>query len=271
MKSYLFFISFVYATFSTFSQADIPSIRKIKDFQMSKEISVWNVDNLGNIYVIQNDVIVKFDSTGSQRFSQSIKSVGQINEIEPINSMKIVLFSEEQQTVCFLDNTLTMNGDCKNFEEFDVKNAKLIATSNRPNLIWVLDDYRSTILLIDIVKDKILQRVENLKGILNETSDFVDLTEKDNFLYLTSAKGKVYQFDQMLSETGLQLENYAQISSGKDQHAYYLKNHQLVSLNFSTSEIKSIDCPEKNVLEIKIQGDFLYFRSERIISKYSVK
>lgn len=244
---------------------------RINEFPFQKPIDVWNVDNLGNLYVIQNNFISKLDSSGKQTYSQSIKSLGRISEIEPINAMKLVLFSEEQQSICFLDNTLSLNGNCKYFDEFDIKNARLIATSNRPNLIWVLDEYRSTILLIDIVNDKIIQRVENMKGILNESSNFIDLEEKDNFLYLTSANGKVYQFDQMLSETGIQLENFAQFSNVKNEIAFYLKNNQFIIENLTTNEMKAINSPEKNVLDFKIQGDFLYFRSERIISKYSVK
>jgi hypothetical protein len=262
---------FVLATILSFGQADLASIRKIRDFHFPKEILVWNIDNLGNIYAIQNEVIVKFDSTGKQTFSQSIKSLGRISEIEPINSMKIVLFSEEQQNICFLDNTLSLNGNCKNFEEFDVKNAKLIATSNRPNLIWVFDEYRSTILLIDVVKDQIIQRVENLKGILNESSEFVDLMEKDNFLYLTTSNGVVYQFGQMLSETGVQLANYSKFIDEKQNIIIFMSNDQLTTLNLKSNETIIYNCPEKNVTEFKIQGDFLYFRSERIISKYSVK
>jgi hypothetical protein len=110
-----------------------------------------------------------------------------------------------------------------------------------------------------------------MKGILNESSDFVDLIEKNNFLYLTAANGKVFQFDQMLSETGIQLENFAQILSVKDERAVYLKNDQINILNLFSNETISINSPEKNVIDFKIQGDFLYFRSERIISKYSVK
>ena len=79
------------------------------------------------------------------------------------------------------------------------------------------------------------------------------------------------RFDQMLSETGVQLENFAQISSGKAQQAFYLNNNQINILNLSSTETKSINSPEKNVIDFKIQGEFLYFRSERIISKYSVK
>jgi len=244
---------------------------KINEYSFQTPIDVWNVDNLGNLYVIQNNFISKLDSSGKQTYSQSIKSIGRIREIEPINAMKLVLFSEEQQSICFLDNTLSLNGNCKYFDAFDVKNAKLIATSNRPNLIWVLDEYRSTILLIDIVNDKIIQRVENMKGILNESSEFIDLIEKNNFLYLTASNDKVYQFDQMLSETGFQLENSAQVLSGKDQLAVYLKNNQINILNLSSTETIFINSTEKNVIDFKIQGDFLYFRSERIISKYSVK
>lgn len=269
----LFFFAFILVAVinASYSQTDSARLVKLKEYVFQKPIDIWSVDNLGNLYVVQNNSISKLDSSGKQTYTQSIKSLGAISEIEPINAMKLVLFSEEQQSVCFMDNTLSLNGNCKYFDAFDVKNAKLISTSNRPNLIWILDEYRSTILLIDIVNDKIIQRVENMKGILNETSDFADLTEKDNFLYLTLANGKVYQFDQMLSETGVQLENFAQISSGKDQQAFYLSSNKIAILNLLSNEVNSISCPEKNVIDFKIQGEFLYFRSERIISKYSVK
>ena len=270
-RTFFFAFILVKCINASYSQTDSARLVKLKEYVFQKPIDIWNVDNLGNLYVVQNNSISKLDSSGKQTYAQSIKSLGAISEIEPINAMKLVLFSEEQQSVCFMDNTLSLNGNCKYFDDFDVKNAKLIATSNRPNLIWVLDEYRSTILLIDIVNDKIIQRVENMKGILNETADFVDLTEKDNFLYLTLANGKVFEFDQMLSETGVQLENFAQISSGKGQQAFYLNNNQINILNLSSNDTKSINSPEKNVFDFKIQGEFLYFRSERIISKYSVK
>ncbi len=224
MKRLFFFFPILVSIINaSFSQTNSASLVKLKEYVFQKPIDIWNVDNLGNLYLVQNNSISKLDSSGKQTYSQSIKSFGRISEIEPINAMKLVLFSEEQQSICFMDNTLSLNGNCKYFDAFDVKNAKLIATSNRPNLIWVLDEYRSTILLIDIVNDKIIQRVENMKGILNESSDFVDLIEKNNFLYLTAANGKVFQFDQMLSETGIQLENFVQILSVKDERAVYLK------------------------------------------------
>lgn len=267
----IFFFTVIACIGASFSQKNEVNLFKMNEFFFQSPIDVWNVDNLGNLYVIQNNFISKLDSSGKQIYSQSIKSLGRISEIEPINAMKLVLFSEEQQSICFLDNTLSLNGNCKYVDAFDIKNAKLIATSNRPNLIWVLDEYRSTILLIDIVNDKILQRVENLKGILNESLDFVNLIEKNNFLYLTAANGKVYQFDQVLSETGIQLDYFAQVLSGKDQRAVYFKNGQINMLNLFSTETISINTAEKNVIDFKIQGDFLYFRSERIISKYSVK
>jgi hypothetical protein len=269
----LFFLIILLFAFvkASFSQLTSTILIKRKEFNFQKSIEVWNVDNLGNIYVFQNNSILKLDSSGKQTYSQSIKSLGRISEIEPINAMKLVLFSEEQQSLCFLDNTLSLNGNCKYFDAYGIKNAKLIATSNRPNLIWVMDEYRSTILLIDIVIDKIIQRVENMKGILNEASDFIDLVEKDNFLYLTSANGKVYQFDQMLSETGVQLDDFAKLIDENTKIAAYLLNNEIYIVNLTTNETKVTSCPEINVIDFKIQGDFLYFRSERNISKYSVK
>ena len=119
----LFFLPFIIVVCINVSYSQTVSERlvKLKEYVFQKPIDVWNVDNLGNLYVIQNNFISKLDSSGKQTYSQSIKSLGRISEIEPINAMKLVLFSEEQQSICFLDNTLSLNGSCKYFDEFDIK------------------------------------------------------------------------------------------------------------------------------------------------------
>ena len=72
----------------------------------------WAVDLLENIYISNGEMIHKYDLTGSRIFSQSIKSLGNATTIIPINSMKLLHFSEEQQTLCYFDNTLSFLDDC---------------------------------------------------------------------------------------------------------------------------------------------------------------
>ncbi|NBR57418.1 MAG: hypothetical protein EBU05_10385, partial [Chitinophagia bacterium] len=91
---------------------------KIKNFNFKNSITVWNVDELQNLYLIQGNTLIKFDSSGKQLFSQSIKSIGNVAQIEPINALKIAVFSEEQQSICLFDNTLTLNGECNYLDKF---------------------------------------------------------------------------------------------------------------------------------------------------------
>ena len=270
MKLFVIFFSLFLS--SGFLSAQFLDLRfeKIKEYTFPQFIEVWNIDNLGNVYLIQGNILIKCDSTGKQTYSQSVKSLGEISEIETINAMKIVLFSEEQQCICFVDNTLTINGNCKYLDDFEVKNAKFIATSNRPNLIWVYDEFKSTLLLIDIVKDKILQRVENLRGIIETKAEFIEMTEKDNYLYLTTSDGLVYEFDQLLSETGNVYTGFEKMWKANHKILVSRIQDSIVFRDVLKDKTQRLESPEIDVIDFKIQGDFFYFRSLKKISKYSV-
>ena len=265
----VFFSLFFLPGFLSAQLSDL-KFERIKEYTFPQLIEVWSVDNLGNVYVIQGNTLIKCDSTGKQTYSQSIKSLGEISEIEPINAMKIVLFSEEQQTICFVDNTLTINGDCKNLDAFEVQNAKFIATSNRPNLIWVYDEFKSTLLLIDIVKDKILQRLENLKGMIETKAEWIEMTEKDNYLYVTTSDGLVYEFDQQLSETGNVYNGFEKMWKANHKILVSKIQNSIVFRDELKDKSQRLECPVLDVIDFKIQGDFFYFRTLKKISKYSV-
>lgn len=254
-----------------FAQKQERYFNSVKSYEFEQPVNVWNIDNLGNVYVLQGSSMVKLDSTGKQRYVQSIKSLGEISSINPINSMKILLFSEEQQLVCFLDNTLSMNGDCESLDDFQIKNAKLVAISGRSNLIWVYDEFKSTIMLLDLQQDKTLQRVENLKGLIGTTSDITELTEKDNYLYVTTGEGAVFEFDQMLNETGNQYNDFQKVRDRNKKISVSMDRDSLLLSDTLNDEIQRIKLPENSFLGFKFQGDNFYFQSDKKISMYSLK
>ena len=159
-------ILFVYFIFFVNHSQIIIEDNEEKNFTFLKAFSVWNIDELQNLYLIQGSTLIKCDSSGKQLFSQSIKSIGNVAQIEPINALKIAVFSEEQQSICLFDNTLTLNGECNYLDKYGIRNAKLIARSNRPNLFWIYDQFNSTLLLIDIISNKTIQKVDNIKGLI---------------------------------------------------------------------------------------------------------
>lgn len=230
---------------------------------------IWSVDVLGNVYITSKNVINKYDSTGLLKFSQSIKSFGRLEDIQAINTMKIVTFSEEQQTICLLDNTLTLSDECIDLSDFNIENASHFAVSGQPDKIWVVDQLNSKLLLLSLGRTDQFQEIENLKGILN-MSQILSIQEVNNELFLRDAKSSIYQFD--LYGSLLNRFEFKEIDAFivKDENLVLLQNDQLILHNLLLSKQKIIELPVKGICDVKISGNFFYFRNENKILKYSL-
>ena len=255
--------------FSNFYWSQTIDLELIKEFNFKEEISNWTIDNIGNLFVQQGNTITKTDSTGKQTFTQSIKSLGEISQISAINSMKIVLFSEEQQSICILDNTLTINGKCKYLDQYNISNAKFIAVSNRPNLVWIFDQFNSSLFLIDLIQDKIIQKVENFAGIAAIKSELIGMEEYQNKLYLYDSE-QIYEFDLMLNWSNTFIKTATNFS---------FSNDNIIGLNNQTLTFTSISSNERNIFTSKTLEQFqdfqmigfdLYFSKGKKISKFKL-
>jgi hypothetical protein len=218
-------------------------------------------------------MITKFDSTGAKKFSQSIKSLGQVKEILPINTMKLVLFSEDQQVLCLLDNTLTMSEDLVDLSDYTIVNASLVTTSSQPEKIWVLDQLNSRLLLLDLAGKMQFQEVRNLKGVLN-LADISRIVENNGHLFLIGS-GKFFEFDiygTLLNELDFGMDALTIVDcipSGK--RFYWLENNELISQDLNGSNEKAVKVPVEQVVEFKKVGDIYYFRTADKIFKYAFK
>lgn len=264
----LYFLLFIVLSFNL-SWSQTIDLELIKDFNFKEEINNWAIDNIGNLIVQQGNTIKKIDSTGKQTFTQSIKSLGEISQISAINSMKIVLFSAEQQSICLLDNTLTINGKCKFMDQYDISFAKFIAVSNRPNLVWIYDQLNSSILLIDLIQDKIIQKVENFAGIASIKSELIGMLEHQNKLYLYDTE-QIYEFDLMLNWS-----NSFNITAS----SFSFFSDTIIGLNNQTLTFTSIINNENHKLNSKTLSEFqnfqvngkdFYFSGGKKISKFKL-
>ncbi len=238
--------------------------------------AIWSVDQLNNVYVSQGGSIIKYDSTGVQKFQQSVKSYGKMKQLVAINSMKLVHFSEEQQTLCFFDNTLTATEDCIDLTDYDIYNASLIAASARPDFLWVYDNINSTIKLISFQK-KIEQQLEivNIKGLLG-ISEVDQILEESGRLYLLEGGKKLYELDFYggLLQT-YSAENWKEVdldrhmghtiyAMGSDKFEFYSVEASL------TGHTAILDLPIKNIIEFEVVGNYVYFRTPKNVHKYTL-
>ena len=227
----------------------------------------WSVDVLGNVYVTANRTIQKYDSLGVKKFSQSIKSLGHLKSLRPINTMKLLTFSEEQQLICVLDNTLTLSEECIDLSGFDIGNATMVAVSGQPDKVWVVDQLNSKLILLSLGGTDQFQEIKNLQGILN-IAGIVAIQEVNNELFLASSDGKIYRFD--LYGSLIDMHDIGSFTSFiiEGNSLVALNNDHLVLHNWEDESQLRVELPLVGIKDVALSGNFFYFRTENKILKF---
>jgi hypothetical protein len=262
----LFFILILFPLISV-SQDSI-----VWNFKWETEIlqnPVWNIDSFENLIVSEKDNLKKYDSLGVKKFTQSNKLFGTISLIDPSNLMKILLFSEQQQLISYIDNTLSQQQENIDLSNFDLSYVTLVSTSGQADKFWVYDQDNSKILFI--AKNTLQrQKIENLVGLLG-CQDIIQLFEQNNYLYLIDKKKGIYQFDIYGSLTDY-WENTGIIWTViEGDNAFLLKNKNLQVLNLKNHTLENFNLPKEDIQQFRKWRNDFYFGSKNQIQKYSLE
>ena len=228
---------------------------------------IWTPDNTGNVYLYGSDILEKKSNGQLPSFSQSIKSVGIIDDILPINALKTYLFSESQQQLCLIDNTLSIQSTCLDLEEYEIQYALKCAISGRPNLIYIYDQFNSTLFLINTKTNSIIQKVPNLEGILNVELEISELKEYENELFIRTTSDNIYQFDMFLNLKKQLPETITALNFHK-KSIVEIEDNVLIFRNLDSNEKKIIPLENISANELKIMGNSFYFSTEFEIRVY---
>lgn len=230
---------------------------------------IWSSDVLSNTYITKKETIQKFDSTGKFKFAQSQKSSGRLSSIQPVNTMKVAVFSEEQQEICFFDNTLTPYESCVNLEDAKISYASMMAVSSQPGKFWVYDQLNSRLHLLSLEQTSQSQEIENLKGMLNSLQ-LHSMFEYSNFLYLIDFKQGVFILDMYGSLVNLiKRENFKSFQVDAKNY-YFLEEKFLIIINRETLEESKVELPFRGIIEFRKLLDCYFFRSSKEIRKYQL-
>lgn len=166
------------------------------EFQFSIPLdstSIWEVDGSNNAYVISENLIKKYDIKGKLWGQQSIKSIGTIEKIDARNPLKIVVFSEDQQRICYLDNALAVQKECIELNDYDVQLATTFSSSIQTDRVWIYDQLNSEIQLITL-RNSQKQSIQNIKGLV-DLGEITELIEYNNELFIVDTANQIARFD----------------------------------------------------------------------------
>lgn len=244
----------------------------IENYVANGSIQAWNLDGQQNLLVATENTVFKKGIFIDRKFTQTFKGLGSIQSIQPVNAMKILLFSELQQSISVVDNTLTQQGAFIDLNELEFSNVHAICSSNRPNLIWIFDQFRSSLQLFDFNQMKALQIIQNVekKGV-----SFVSMKEYHDHLYVLFSDGSMQRYDFLLNYTGsYQLDHCQQFDFWKDQLVWLGENTSLLHftpINERSSERIADWQLESPITSFHLQGEILGIQNGTTISLFSIK
>ncbi|MEY3845720.1 MAG: hypothetical protein RL293_2142 [Bacteroidota bacterium] len=267
MKFRLFFV-FSFVCSFVFTQ----QLTLVETFVSPTPIDTWTIDGQNNLLVVSENNIQKKAINGERRFNQTFKSLGNIHSILPINAMKIVLFSDVQQSIAIVDNTLSQQGDIIDLSELGFSNVVFVCASNRPNLIWVFDQFRSSLNLVDFQKFQILQSIQNVETTGNS---ILEMKEYHDRLYVLFSDGKMNRYDFLLNFSGsYDLENCQQFGFWNQQIVYLDANSStlhFIPVEMWTSQRNPDLQIESPISSFILQGELLGIQNGSIISLFTIK
>lgn len=227
--------------------------------------SVWDIDPIHQCIIYQNQSIQKRDAKGQLMLQESFKSLGSIQKIDAQNPLKIALFSEDQQQICFLDNALALQNGCTNLSDLNVSMAVTMSASIQTDRVWVYDEPNSKIELITLRNNQ-GQLIQNVKGLLDMKS-IVNMQEIDNRLFLFDEINQVAWFDQFgnfidvatlpPNKPVYPIQDYFLVATGKNIQTYDI-NAQVVSAFFSGDSLLDSD-----IVKMEISGDRIYIQTRK--------
>ena len=191
---FLFFILFGNSINTVFAQ-EIP-LNVNSTFKIETPINFFEVDQIGNVYCVTNNEILKLNQNGELLYRYSNMTYGNITKLDVQNSLRPLVFYKAQSKIVVLDNTLSeQNNLCLNLDQLGLYNTLTIANSNLDNGVWLYDLDFKQIVKVN-TKLEIVQKSGNLAVLLGKDSLMpINIIEKNGRLYMSTVNDGVLIFD----------------------------------------------------------------------------
>ena len=234
--------------------------------------TAFNVDNLDNIYLINNtNQLKKISSNGdSAGIFNDVKRFGNPSSIDVTNPLKILLYYRNFSTVVVLDRLLNIRNTI-NFRKQNIFLANALVPSYDNN-IWLFDEADYKLKKID-EDGTVLQESTGWRDLFDTVPSPVKLIDRDNYVYLYDPEKGFYVFDYYGSfKQRLVFLNWTNVEvSGKNMYGFC--NNILYSYELHSLQLKEYKLPAffGDYSAIKAMNGKLYLLKTDRIDIYQVK
>ena len=138
VKKYIMFLSSFLLVMNINSKAQTVDFKFTLVKTFKKTTDYFSTDNDGNLYTINQDEVIKYDSKGELKFRFSNKALGNVSHLDARNKLKILLFYKDFSKILFLDNMLAESSNTILLQDLRLDQTNVVCTSFN-NGFWVFD------------------------------------------------------------------------------------------------------------------------------------
>jgi hypothetical protein len=233
---------YFYKTGKTAKYLFLPLLIVLLSFRQDKPLHLvikakfdyFTVDNIGNMYLVNEDELLKYLPSGKFFARYSNLKLGKISFVDATNPLKILLYYRDFQQIVYLDDQLTANAESIALEELGNEQTDLVCAGAN-NSFWIYNKQNNELIRFNELSKQVAA-TGNLKQILRTEISPNFMIERNNFLYLNSPQTGIYVFDIFGTFSKVislrNLKNY-QVN---DDIVYYQKDSSFCSYNFKYFE-----------------------------------
>jgi len=206
----------------------------VKKTTIKTKLDYFTTDNIGNIYIISGDELIKFLPSGKFLGRYSNLKLGAITNVDATNPLKILVYYRDFQQIVFLDNQLSLNSDVVSLETLGYEQTDLVCASTN-NSFWIYDKQNNELIRFNENSKKVAA-TGNLKQVLQSNLNPNYLTEHNGYIFLNCPETGIYVFDIFGTFNKIIALKNLKNFQVNETIVYYRKDSSLCSYNFKTFE-----------------------------------
>jgi hypothetical protein len=237
-----------------------------KLYTIEGKFDYFTTDNLGKVYSIRKDAMIRYFRDTEPEFKYSNKRLGDISSVDFNFSLKPILFYLDQSLIVMLDNTLSEQGGTIDLKNVDLDQVTLICSSIN-NHFWLYDTRNLELIRVDRRINRVFSS-GNLAQLAMQKIEPNFMLEWDNYLYLNNPTTGILVFDIFGTYyKTIPIVGLTEFQIQGDEIIYH-KEDKLYRYHLKTFREDSFELPLPNIKQARVFKNFIYLLDEKGVSVF---
>ena len=220
-------------------------------------ITSFTTDNLGNVYVVNENLLLQFDNNGKPLNHYDEKNLGQLGYVDAGNPLKVLAFYPDFAQINILNSQLALQSTIE-LRGLGIEQPALICNSNVDYGIWVYDRQDFKLKKIDL-NLQVTRESANIPQLIGKDINPQFLVEGGKYLLMADPGMGILFFDQYGTYFKTHPAKNVYYMQATEDELFYVSNGSFYSYNFKTLAEQKTDLPVADSLSAARIGQHRLF------------